>query len=1019
MASRWAFLIVVCAAALLSGCGAGMLLKSEEERLAIRLENEGKWRDAAPLREAALAEAERSHGPDDPRVADAITSLVQAMLQDAMYASMIEHRFESVRHRFIEAEALSRRALEIYERAGGPNDGRIVLPLTHLARAARFLDRPEEALAALTRALAVAEKAYGPLHARVSGVLFDLAELYESTERFAEEEPSLLRDIEVSKAAFGPDSLRFAESLQHLSSFYYNRQGRYDEARDLDRRALEIREKVLGHDNVAVGESLIGMAQSYLAQNLVDDARPLLQRALAIKEKALGPEHLDIAVIVGMLANVAYKQARYDEARALHARAIAIYAKKLGPRDINIAVVLSEIADIEQRQGKLGEAERLLVEARQIANDPPDRYALTLSHIDLSLADVYLESGRADEAERKAALALDHLARTYDPTHPPVIAARRTLSRAYLQSDRLERALDEAAKATSALSTRAQRTDARRNTGSLSERRDWRNTFVQFVSIADKLGRRRPERLTELETKAFETAQAAQATSTAQAVAGMAARLASGDDALAAAVRERQDLQERRRRLDARLVQAIGLPSRQRDAAQETEMRRELQEIDAAMDRLDARLARDFPEYAEIASTAPLPIAAVQKLLEPDEALLAYLVGSKDSFAWLIRADRQAFVRLDIGREELEEAVAELRAGLDPTRLDLMTLADIPAFDTTKAHAVYRRVFAPVERLLDGAQHVFVVPDAALQSLPLGVLITEETAPAAEMDDYRRVPWLARRYALTVLPAVSSLRALHTFASAGRATEPFAGFGDPEFDGAQGASRGMVASRLFRGGGVDVESVRRLPRLPETADELRAEAAALGAREDSVRLQGRATVTAVKQANLANVRVLAFATHGLIAGEIAGLAEPALALTPPRTPSPDDRGLLTASDVSRLKLNADWVVLSACNTAAPDGDGGGDGGAEGLSGLAKAFFYAGARSLLVSHWPVESRAAARLTTAAFKALQEEPSIGRAEALRRSMVAMIDGAGTGESPPQSAHPMFWAPFVLVGEGGARR
>lgn len=1013
MSCRWA-LIAVAAALLLSGC-AGMASRSEEERRAIRLENEGKWREAAPLRETALAQIEQAHGFDDPRVADAITRLVQTMLQDAMYTSMIEHRLDSVRHRFVAAETLSRRALAIYERTGGPNDGRLVLPLAHLARAARFLDRNEEALALLNRALTVAETAHGPMHARVSLVLFDLAEQYEAMERFAEEEPILKRDIEVAEAVYGPNSLRFADRLQHLGSFYYNRQGRYDEARDLDRRALEIRETVLGRESVEVGESLIGIAQSYLAQNLVEDARPLLQRALAIKEKALGAEHQDIAVIVSMLANAAYKLSRYDEARALHERTQRIYEKKFGPRDVNIAVVLSEIAGIEQRQGKLDEAERLLVEARTIAENPLGAYDLTLSHIDQSLAEIYLKTGRANEAERKASQALDHLARTYDATHPPVISARRTRAAAYLKSERFELALAEAHEATSALRKRALHTDARRSTGSLSERRDWRETFVQFVAIADTIGARQPGRRDELATKSFETQQVAQATSTAQAVAGMAARFAGGNDALAAAVRARQDLQERRRKVDARLVQAIGLPSAQRNAAQETEMRRELGEIDAAMDGLDARLARDFPEYAEIASPAPLPIVAVQKLLGPDEAVLAYLIGNTDSFAWLIRADRQFFLRLDIGRETLEEAVAELRSGLDPSRLDLRTLADIPAFDTTAAYALYRRIFAPAERFLDSAKHVFVVPDAALQSLPLGVLVTAETAPAAGMDDYRSIPWLARRYALTVLPAVSSLRALRTFASAGRATEPFAGFGDPVFEGAPGNSRGMVAARLFRGGSVDIESVRQLPRLPETADELRAEAAALGAREESVYLQARATATAVKRANLANVRVLAFATHGLIAGEIAGLAEPALALTPPRTPTADDRGLLTASDVSRLKLNADWVVLSACNTAAPDGDG----GAEGLSGLAKAFFYAGARSLLVSHWPVESRAAAGLTTAAFKALQEEPSIGRAEALRRSMVAMIEGAGTGENPSQSAHPMFWAPFILVGEGGRGR
>jgi CHAT domain-containing protein len=115
---------------------------------------------------------------------------------------------------------------------------------------------------------------------------------------------------------------------------------------------------------------------------------------------------------------------------------------------------------------------------------------------------------------------------------------------------------------------------------------------------------------------------------------------------------------------------------------------------------------------------------------------------------------------------------------------------------------------------------------------------------------------------------------------------------------------------------------------------------------------------------------------------------------------------LTASEVAQLDLDADWVVLSACNTAAGE-----KGDAEALSGLARAFFYAKARALLVSHWYVNSDAAVQLTTKAFAALKADAGIGRAEALRRSMSQLIlHGA------PEEAHPAIWAPFVLVGEGG---
>jgi CHAT domain-containing protein len=124
------------------------------------------------------------------------------------------------------------------------------------------------------------------------------------------------------------------------------------------------------------------------------------------------------------------------------------------------------------------------------------------------------------------------------------------------------------------------------------------------------------------------------------------------------------------------------------------------------------------------------------------------------------------------------------------------------------------------------------------------------------------------------------------------------------------------------------------------------------------------------------------------------------------SPTREDDGLLMASEISELKLNADWVLLSACNTAS-----GQKLGAEGLSGLARAFIYAGARSLLVSHWQVDSDAAAKLTTGVFAALKRDPSIGRAEALRRSMLKLASDT----SRPYYSHPAFWAPFSLIGEG----
>jgi len=212
--------------------------------------------------------------------------------------------------------------------------------------------------------------------------------------------------------------------------------------------------------------------------------------------------------------------------------------------------------------------------------------------------------------------------------------------------------------------------------------------------------------------------------------------------------------------------------------------------------------------------------------------------------------------------------------------------------------------------------------------------------------------------------------------------------------------------------------VRAWTPLPETADELCEVGRRLGVRESEIWLGPRATEGSLKDlsesGSLSDYQVVHFATHGALTGQVQGTAEPGLILTPPAKGTNDakalerDDGFLTASEIATLKLDADWVVLSACNTGGASGDRG-----EPLSGMARAFFYAGARALLVSHWEVDSGAAVKLTTRAFAEMKSNPRIGRAEAFRISMRELIEKGKSIE-----AHPSQWAPFVVVGEGAAR-
>ena len=517
--------------------------------------------------------------------------------------------------------------------------------------------------------------------------------------------------------------------------------------------------------------------------------------------------------------------------------------------------------------------------------------------------------------------------------------------------------------------------------------------------------------------EALDVVQHGAQSSAASAVSKLAVRVAAGSDRLAELVRRDQDLASEADRLDKAIIAALSRQGSPREAAAG---RDRLAAIAIERATLQKTFAAEFPEYAALSNPLPLKAREIQELLSGDEAMVLFALADRESFVLALSRDSFDWQRIPLGVDALSQKVAVLRRGLDVGKASDSS-GKSGLYDLMLANELYAALLGPVEGLVKDKRSLLVAPSGALTALPFHLLVTEKPTAAIpdKIEGYRNVAWLLKRQAVSVLPSVSSLKALRGFARRDRAVKPMTGFGDPVFNPSEGGSERRTASRsvtnlaytdFWQGAGVDRSRLAQaLPQLPDTADELNAVGKDLGVAAADIHLGTDASETTVKRAPLADYRIVYFATHGLVAGDIKGIAEPSLALSIPKLPSALDDGLLTASEVAQLKLNADFVVLSACNTIAGDKPG-----AEALSGLARSFFYAGARSLLVTHWSVDSEAATRLATSTFDLLKADPKLGRAEALRRAMLAYLGDT----SSPRNAYPALWGPFALIGEGEIR-
>jgi len=775
-----------------------------------------------------------------------------------------------------------------------------------------------------------------------------------------------------------------------------------------------------------------GLAKTQRSAGRFPQAERTQREALQSALERVGRFHVDTGRHVALLAEIIADQGRFAESALLAREAVNILEKSGAPESsLLLADVRRSLATALVAESR--DAEALKVFGALRAGLERDPAALARYRIDdIDWVHALIRTGQFQAAAEMAA-RLREAARNEQGDRD----ARTAMIRSYYaaavgaQGD-TRRALPEFREALGPYldAARADQMNDASSRRTIKRRQLILDTYIDMLWQLQRSGNAPPN--LPIAALSFRMADIARGSQVQFALSAAAARANISDPALADLSRREQDIQREVRSLLETLNEQVVAPPDQQIGSAIAKLRADIEALRKERAGIREQIEKRFPDYADLNFPRPPSLDEVQRTLRPGEVMVTMYFNERAGYVWAIPKQGAAtFAGVPVGSSALATTVATLRRALDAQANHILR---IPAFDVALAARLYDQVLKPVEQSWKGANSLLVVPHGPLGALPLGLLPTSATTlvkgetPFAE---YKAVPWLARQIALTQLPSIRALTGLR------RAPEPkgerrmYVGIGDPFFSQDQaakaaqttlaaandpGTTRGVVRLRSSpRTAGVEAAELALLPRLPDTADEVIAIGKSLGADPAQDFILGRnANEKTIKAMNLADRRIIHFATHGLIPGELDGLTQPALALTAPAVADVDGDGLLTMEEILSLKLNADWVVLSACNTASGAGEG-----AEALSGLGSAFFYAGARALLVSNWPVESVAAQRLMVDMFRRYATQKSTAKAESLRQAMVAMIDGPGvvepdTGKPVFSYAHPLFWAPFVLVGD-----
>jgi CHAT domain-containing protein/Tfp pilus assembly protein PilF len=1005
-------------------------LRKEAENLY----GKGEYAAAEAASLQLLQENIRAFGADHPNVGVALNLLGASNLRQG---------------KFNEAEGHFRRMLTIYERRLGAEHEYTAAALNSLALVLERLGDFPGAETLLRRAHGILEKKLGKDHPNTASVTSNLARVLDSQGKFAATQT-------VKPAAGGSEAAQIATRAQEAE-----RRGQYGEAETLHHQVLAIHEKSLGSEHPTTATSLSNLGRVLDIQGKYEDAEKIYRRALGVREKVLGGEHPDVATSLNNLAKVLQElgkdqQITVSEARAraragaaigaltevetMYRRALAIQEAKLGKDHPDTAKTLSNLGAMMTLRGDFAQAEQMQRAALGTMEKVYGELHLDTAGVLTSLSQSLDRQGKIVEAEASYQRAIQISRTTKDPRI--LLLNTSSLAIALAKRGRDREALPLFKEAIETLDflyaqTRGYSEETRQ--AFLSQ---FSMIYRETIRILIRLHRAQPTAGYDREALAIASRNQSRVFTELMRQADVARF--SGEAAFVKLRESREQLQERVAQLrQGRATVPVTLATAAQRVA---EFDREIAQTEKRLSDSENQLWREYPRFMELANPRPVTVEDLQqRLLKPDEALVSYVLLPGETVIFAVTREQFRMAVSPVRRADVAERVHRIRRAIDKVAVGESVLF-LREIDPDTLHSLYRDVVAPVAQVLAGRNKVLVVADGPLQTVPFELFVrsygpaeraaferakgdADGSAERPYLAEYANLSYLAASHRFAYLPSLSALASqrLYPKRSALGKLELVA-FADPVFNDASRAMPGSTLRALAQlnvGFGRTPAGTPAIPRLAETAEEAKEIARVLGG-STQLFVGDQAQERVAKKGDLRAARFVLFATHGFLGGEYLASdqpleegesrrfgrpqAQPALALTLVGDLGGED-GLLTMKEVIEdLELNAELVALSACNTA---GESAQANNGEGFAGLTRAFMYAGAKSLLVSHWSVDSLSTQQLMTSTFRNIKTGmPALVAVNGAQRELLG--GRYSRGEFHFSRAHPFFWAAFVYVGD-----